>query len=243
MPRPRSRDSADRSRLDGRAPFTIIGAALGVSDQTVARRYRKLRSTGALRVLGLTDARRLGHVEWLVCLRCVPGAAEPIATALAAQTPPGSASPRAAPRSSALHEPAATSPATAGCGANCPAHHEWSPSPRTASSACSSAARPAGTADPNPPSIDASNTSDTPARSSSTSTSTPAYSASPAKPCCGYPSHPAKLADLGATLATHPEVAFAAATTGPTNLVALSTPWPVTVPVSGSLPAPAGRGL
>ncbi|WP_372492967.1 hypothetical protein [Nocardia sputi] len=97
-----------------------MGAALGVSDQTVARRYRKLRSTGALRVLGLTDARRLGHVEWLVRLRCVPGAAEPIATALAAQTPPRSASPRAAPRSSALHEPAATSPATAGCGGKLP---------------------------------------------------------------------------------------------------------------------------
>lgn len=70
-------------QLDGRAPFTMIGAALGVSDQTVARRYRRLRSAGALRVLGLTDARRLGHVEWLVRLRCVPGAAEPIAAALA----------------------------------------------------------------------------------------------------------------------------------------------------------------
>jgi DNA-binding Lrp family transcriptional regulator len=50
-------------QLDARAPFKAIGSALGVSDQTIARRYRKLRSTGALRVLGLTNARRLGQVE------------------------------------------------------------------------------------------------------------------------------------------------------------------------------------
>jgi DNA-binding Lrp family transcriptional regulator len=77
------RKIAHALQLDGRAPFKVIGTALGVSDQTVARRYRKLRSAGALRVLGLTDARRLGHVEWLVRLRCVPSAAEPIAAALA----------------------------------------------------------------------------------------------------------------------------------------------------------------
>lgn len=79
------RKIAHALQLDGRASFTVIGAALAVSDQTVARRYRRLRTTGALRVLGLTDARRLGHVQWLVRLRCVPAAAEPIAAALAAR--------------------------------------------------------------------------------------------------------------------------------------------------------------
>jgi DNA-binding Lrp family transcriptional regulator len=77
------RKIAHALQIDGRAPFRAIGTALGVSDQTIARRYRRLRSSGAMRVLGLTDARRLGHVEWLIRLRCVPGAAEPIAAALA----------------------------------------------------------------------------------------------------------------------------------------------------------------
>lgn len=82
---PLDRKIAHALQIDGRAPFATIGAALGVSDQTVARRYRKLRTTDALRVVGLTDARRRGQVEWLVRLRCVPGAAEPIAAALAAR--------------------------------------------------------------------------------------------------------------------------------------------------------------
>nr|WP_218952133.1 Lrp/AsnC family transcriptional regulator [Amycolatopsis anabasis] len=81
-------DTVDRQlahalQLDGRASFSTIAAVLGVSDQTVARRYRRLRSAGALRVVGLPNARRLGHVEWLVRLRCMPDAAGPIAEALA----------------------------------------------------------------------------------------------------------------------------------------------------------------
>lgn len=69
--------------LDGRAPFTRIAEVLGVSDQTVARRYRRLRETAALRVVGRLDARRLGHVEWVVRLQCAPGTSMAIATALA----------------------------------------------------------------------------------------------------------------------------------------------------------------
>ena len=39
--------------VDGRASFSAIAEVLGVSDQTVARRYRRLRSAGVLRVVGL----------------------------------------------------------------------------------------------------------------------------------------------------------------------------------------------
>lgn len=70
-------------QIDGRAPFSRIADVLGVSDQTVARRYRRLRSNGALRVLGLPNAQRLGHVQWIVRIQCTPDAAGAIATALA----------------------------------------------------------------------------------------------------------------------------------------------------------------
>ncbi|MEU9110612.1 Lrp/AsnC family transcriptional regulator [Streptomyces sp. NPDC048483] len=81
-------DALDRQllhalQLDGRAPFSRIAAALGVSDQTVARRYTRHRASGALRVLGLADARALGEVEWLVRVQCAPDAAVPVAEALA----------------------------------------------------------------------------------------------------------------------------------------------------------------
>ncbi|MFI5538861.1 Lrp/AsnC family transcriptional regulator [Nocardia sp. NPDC051900] len=69
--------------IDGRAPFSRIAAVLGVSDQTVARRYRRLRATGQLRVVGLPNARRLGWVEWFVRVQVTPDAAVAVADALA----------------------------------------------------------------------------------------------------------------------------------------------------------------
>ncbi|MFI1101772.1 Lrp/AsnC family transcriptional regulator [Streptomyces melanogenes] len=69
--------------LDGRAPFSKIAAVLGVSDQTVARRYRRLYAEGELRVVGVRDTERLGHTRWMLRLRCTPDASVSIATALA----------------------------------------------------------------------------------------------------------------------------------------------------------------
>jgi DNA-binding Lrp family transcriptional regulator len=69
--------------MDGRASFSAIAEILGVSDQTVARRYRRLRSAGALRVVGLSYPKWSGHTSWFLRLRCVPGSGEAIATALA----------------------------------------------------------------------------------------------------------------------------------------------------------------
>ncbi|MFE2105875.1 Lrp/AsnC family transcriptional regulator [Kitasatospora sp. NPDC059463] len=81
-------DELDRALLhalqvDGRAPFRRIAEVLGVSDQTVARRYRRLRGAGVVRVVGRTSARLLGQVDWLTRIRCVPDAAASIAEALA----------------------------------------------------------------------------------------------------------------------------------------------------------------
>jgi DNA-binding Lrp family transcriptional regulator len=68
---------------DGRASFSAIAAVVGVSDQTVARRYRRLRSAGLLRVVGLKGVKTLGVAHWFLRLRCVPGSGEAIAAALA----------------------------------------------------------------------------------------------------------------------------------------------------------------
>jgi DNA-binding Lrp family transcriptional regulator len=69
-------------QIDGRAPFSRIAAVLGASDRTVARRYRRLREAGALRVVALPEAAALGHVDWLVRMRCSPDTAMPVAAAL-----------------------------------------------------------------------------------------------------------------------------------------------------------------
>jgi DNA-binding Lrp family transcriptional regulator len=70
-------------QLDPRTPFSRIASVLGVSDQTVARRYSRLRTERLIRVLGLTDPEALGEDRWLVRVQCTPDAASAIASALA----------------------------------------------------------------------------------------------------------------------------------------------------------------
>lgn len=81
-------DALDRQlvhalQIDGRAPFARIAAVLGVSDQTVARRYTRLRTQGLLRVVGLTDTTAVGEVAWFLRVQCRPDAAVAVAEALA----------------------------------------------------------------------------------------------------------------------------------------------------------------
>lgn len=66
-----------------RAPFRLLAEVAGVSDQTVARRYRRLTATAGLRVLGLINGARAGWVDWLVRLQAAPGSAQRIADTLA----------------------------------------------------------------------------------------------------------------------------------------------------------------
>ncbi|GAA2701602.1 Lrp/AsnC family transcriptional regulator [Actinoplanes palleronii] len=70
-------------RINGRAGYREIGAVLGVSDQTVARRYRRLRADAGLRVVGLPNPIELGYETWALRLRATPDAALSIAMALA----------------------------------------------------------------------------------------------------------------------------------------------------------------
>ncbi|HEY7430126.1 MAG TPA: AsnC family transcriptional regulator [Streptosporangiaceae bacterium] len=69
--------------VDGRAPFSRIAAVVGVSEQTVARRYRRMHAAGIVRVAGLPDSQRFGQSDWVVRLQCVPDAAAGVASALA----------------------------------------------------------------------------------------------------------------------------------------------------------------
>jgi DNA-binding Lrp family transcriptional regulator len=70
-------------QLDGRAPFSTIAEVLGVSDQTIARRYSRLHDARRLRVRGLSDAQRLRDTRWIVRVQCTPNAAAAAADALA----------------------------------------------------------------------------------------------------------------------------------------------------------------
>ncbi len=85
--------------LAGRAPFSRIAAVLGVSDQTVARRYRGLTAEAGLRVVAVRDAERLGQDQWMLRLRCTPTAPGPSRKPWPNDpTPAGSDWRRAAPR-------------------------------------------------------------------------------------------------------------------------------------------------
>lgn len=66
-----------------RASWGRIGAAIGISDQTVARRYRVLAERAGARVTGLIDPSRAGWGRWLLRLWCTPDAAGLVAEALA----------------------------------------------------------------------------------------------------------------------------------------------------------------
>ncbi|MEV0231826.1 AsnC family transcriptional regulator [Nonomuraea sp. NPDC050786] len=69
--------------IDGRAPFSRIAEVLGVSTQTVARRYRRLRAEAGLRVVGLPAPDHTGQAQWVVRLTAAPAASQALAHALA----------------------------------------------------------------------------------------------------------------------------------------------------------------
>jgi DNA-binding Lrp family transcriptional regulator len=81
-------DAVDRQiihilSIDPRASFRTIADVTGISDQTAARRYRRLCESAGLRVLGVPEGSRLGWTDWFVRLQTTPGGADSIAEALA----------------------------------------------------------------------------------------------------------------------------------------------------------------
>jgi DNA-binding Lrp family transcriptional regulator len=69
-------------QLRPRAPFRLIGQVLDVSEQTVARRYRRLHRAGVIRVIGAVDPRALGQSDWIVRVQCRPDATLDLGRAL-----------------------------------------------------------------------------------------------------------------------------------------------------------------
>ncbi len=81
-------DAVDRQiihilSIEPRASFRTIADVTGTSDQTAARRYRRLCEIAGLRVLGVPEGSRLGWTDWFVRLQTTPGGADSIAEALA----------------------------------------------------------------------------------------------------------------------------------------------------------------
>jgi DNA-binding Lrp family transcriptional regulator len=81
-------DAVDRQiihilSIEPRASFRTIADVTGISDQTAARRYRRLCETAGLRVLGVPEGSRLGWTDWFIRLQTTPGGADSIAEALA----------------------------------------------------------------------------------------------------------------------------------------------------------------
>jgi DNA-binding Lrp family transcriptional regulator len=81
-------DAVDRQiihviEVEPRASFRTIADVVGISDQTAARRYRRLREVAGLRVVGLVDGVRAGWTDWLIRLQTTPGSASALADSLA----------------------------------------------------------------------------------------------------------------------------------------------------------------
>ena len=70
-------------QVDGRAPFQRVADVVGVSAQTVHRRYLRLRAEAGLRVTGQIRPEAVGEEEWLLRVRCAPDRTGSIARALA----------------------------------------------------------------------------------------------------------------------------------------------------------------
>jgi len=69
--------------IEPRASFRILAELTWISDQTAARRYRRLSESAGLRVLGVVDGSKVGWVDWFVRLQLTPGSADSVAEAMA----------------------------------------------------------------------------------------------------------------------------------------------------------------
>jgi DNA-binding Lrp family transcriptional regulator len=81
-------DATDRQiihilTIEPRASFRTIADVAGISDQTAARRYRRLTELAGLRVFGAVNGSLLGWTDWFLRLQTTPGSADSIAAALA----------------------------------------------------------------------------------------------------------------------------------------------------------------
>ncbi|WP_026303682.1 Lrp/AsnC family transcriptional regulator [Jongsikchunia kroppenstedtii] len=72
-------------QISPRVAFVELAEILDVAEQTVARRYRRMRRDGFLRVTMTADLHGTGGANWLVRVRCRPEGADAIARTIAAR--------------------------------------------------------------------------------------------------------------------------------------------------------------
>lgn len=76
-------------QLDPRISFARFAHLVDVSEQTVARRFRRLRAAGVVRVVGMVDPVPLGEPSWIVRIQSRPDATAALADALARRSDVG----------------------------------------------------------------------------------------------------------------------------------------------------------
>src|ERR1700761_7832569 len=69
-------------QLAPRVSFRRIAAVVGASEQTVARRYHRLRRDGVVRVVGLDNRWVYGEASWVCRMRSAPDRIPQLADAL-----------------------------------------------------------------------------------------------------------------------------------------------------------------
>lgn len=69
--------------LSPRVSFRRLATVVGASEQTIARRYQRLRREGVLRVVGLVNPRVHGDAQWVARIRAKPDRISQLGDALA----------------------------------------------------------------------------------------------------------------------------------------------------------------
>lgn len=69
--------------LSPRVSFRRIAGVVGASEQTVARRYQRLRRAGVVRVVGLVNPQVYGEAQWIARIRAKPDRISQLGDALA----------------------------------------------------------------------------------------------------------------------------------------------------------------
>lgn len=70
-------------QVSPRAPFRLLAELLDTSEQTVARRYRRLHRTGLVRVTAVVNPTSMGQSNWTLRVQCRPSGSGALAQALA----------------------------------------------------------------------------------------------------------------------------------------------------------------
>lgn len=81
-------DRVDRQLIhalqtEPRVPFSLAADVIGVSEQTIARRYRRMQQAGLVRVIGVVDHTVQGQSGYLIRVHSRPGSVGRLAHALA----------------------------------------------------------------------------------------------------------------------------------------------------------------